>query len=531
MSYFLPPGRLLFILLLLSVALQLSAQHVSAFDKDGKPRSSADMKAEESKNRQNNNYRPPAGSTKSTKDPSGSDVPETRAERNDYGKYDFRGTEDENGLRIVRLHGKWGYVNKADKELLPLDYEIVVYRGKGWYEVVCDTKKSGFANKNGMVVIPCQFDYVYNVFNSEGMARVTKYGKTIFINEKGEAVLPAHQNYFYHGTSGRYDEGLASVSLKDLDGNEKYGFLDSAGYVIIPLIYDDASGFHNGLATVKKDGRWGAIDKNGEIVIPLLYDKNPGYTGELFTVSEAQKWGVVDRTGKIIIPLIYDECGSSFSEGCIKMNLNGQWGFVDSISGLEIVPFKYNAAKSFSEGLAAVMKDDIKGYEKFGFVNKAGEEVIPFVYQEVMSNGFNEGIAGVMQNGYWGFIDRTQKTVVAFMYSDIRPFSEGLAAVKSKEKWGYIDKTGKLVIPLKYDNTYSIFIDGRISVKTGAKWGSINSKGEEIIAPLYDSPVNFRNGEALVNREGQMVFINEKGVVVATSRFVNFKAERVPVEK
>lgn len=63
------------------------------------------------------------------------------------------------------------------------------------------------------------------------------------------------------------------------------------------------------------------------------------------------------------------------------------------------MPFKYDDAGNFSEGLAVVrLNDDI------GFINKSGEIVIPLKYDA--AGDFREGLAPVELNGKWGFISR-----------------------------------------------------------------------------------------------------------------------------
>ena len=74
---------------------------------------------------------------------------------------------------------------------------------------------------------------------------------------------------------GHFHEGLASVSgLVSRSWPERtegvthitYGksrFIDKTGKQIIPLIYDDAGGFEEGLAKVELDDKVGFIDKEG----------------------------------------------------------------------------------------------------------------------------------------------------------------------------------------------------------------------------------------------------------------------------
>lgn len=60
---------------------------------------------------------------------------------------------------------------------------------------------------------------------------------------------------------------LYDTSLPDLipivDKYGKWGFIDKNGKEVIPCKYDDASGFSEGLAQVKKNGKWEFINKYG----------------------------------------------------------------------------------------------------------------------------------------------------------------------------------------------------------------------------------------------------------------------------
>ena len=55
---------------------------------------------------------------------------------------------------------------------------------------------------------------------------------------------------------------------------EKFGFVDSVGNVVVPPIYDEVLGdydFHDGIAWVKKDSLWGSINTRGEVVVSYTY--------------------------------------------------------------------------------------------------------------------------------------------------------------------------------------------------------------------------------------------------------------------
>lgn len=59
------------------------------------------------------------------------------------------------------------------------------------------------------------------------------------------------------------------LSKKD----EKYGYVNNKGIVVVDYIYDDATEQNKyGYVAVKKDGKWGALDQNGNVVVEPKYE-------------------------------------------------------------------------------------------------------------------------------------------------------------------------------------------------------------------------------------------------------------------
>lgn len=72
----------------------------------------------------------------------------------------------------------------------------------------------------------------------------------------------------------------------------------------------------------------------------------------------------------------------------------------------------------------------------------------------MIADEFNAcGIAAVLDEMGWRYIDRAGKPVIAPMIFDNGPdpFVEGLARYVEDEEYGYFDECGKIVIPAKYD--------------------------------------------------------------------------------
>ena len=251
-----------------------------------------------------------------------------------------------------------------------------------------------------------------------------------------------------------------SATLKPVLLNGKWGFVDKDGREVIPLKYDFAGDFSEGLARVELNEKYGFVDKDGREVIPLKYDYAREFSEGLARVCLNEKYGFVDKDGREVIPLKYDDAGD-FSEGLAGVKLNEKYGFVDK-DGREVIPLKYDYAGDFFEGLAGV-----KLNEKYGFVDKAGREFIPLKYD--CAGGFSEGLAWVNLNGKYGFVDKAGREVIPLKYDEAGGFSEGLAYVKLNEKYGFVDKAGREVIPLKYDNANSF--------SEGLAWVYLNNQG------------------------------------------------------
>ena len=138
---------------------------------------------------------------------------------------------------------------------------------------------------------------------------------------------------------------------------------------------------------------------------------------------------------------------------------------------------KYEKLGSFSEGLAAVMRDG-----KWGYINTKGEEVIPCQfpnpYEDYIASPFSEGLALVQKDGKWGFVNTEGVKVIPINIDAeaVGKFSEGLAFVyKDNENFFVIDKEGKTVFSGKCDFSWylgpevtseflPVFYQGNVSV-------------------------------------------------------------------
>jgi hypothetical protein len=313
----------------------------------------------------------------------------------------------------------------------------------------------------------------------------------------------------------------------------KVGFIDHEGHEVIPPRFSNAGDmahFNNGLAPVFEAGFGsGYIDTSGKFVIGPTEEWGWGRPFHE-DIAAVLKWGTnnspawIDRTGKILFTSTRGE-GKFFSEGLMPMFKDGKWGYVNKDLQF-VIPPQYDNADEFSEGRAAVTIN-----RKSGFIDVYGAVVIPLKYDGVLR--FRDGLARVListPNGTYrdehgpgikyaeryGFVDRDGNEVIGLQFKEATNFSEGFAlAVPANSKlWGVIDKRGNFVSPPEFESAAE-FSDGLAPAWMKQKCGYIDTSGKWVIKPSFVFAESFRYGLARVSwRESEYGYINKTGKTV-----------------
>lgn len=134
------------------------------------------------------------------------------------------------------------------------------------------------------------------------------------------------------------------------------------------------------------------------------------------------------------------------------------YGFVNRLGEVKIEP-SFTFARDFVDGLAAVMRDG-----KWEFIDESGSTVVS-VPDAQNVRAAHRGVFWFQQTDSkkWGLRDLTGKTLLEPTYDVVLPFSEGLSAVNlgaewmfpgfpDGGRWGFVDTTGQVVIPVQYDS-------------------------------------------------------------------------------
>ena len=314
----------------------------------------------------------------------------------------------------------------------------------------------GYIDINGKVIIEPRFldagDFHEGcsiVLLEKHWGCIDKTGKLLFTHDFSE--------FKPNRVDGHYSEGLLSVFSVEYIGDvpfkmfqEKYGYINKTGQLIIKPQFHYAKAFADGLAAVKvimTDGvKGGYIDTTGKIIIVPQFDEVNSFSEGMAGVKIGQKYGYIDKTGTIVVAPQFDEVGS-FSEGMASVMIGKKYGYIDKAGTLVIKP-SYDYASAFAEGMARV-----KIGPRYGYINMTGEFVIQPLFDRAIS--FSEGLAAVNYNSKECFIDKAGRIVIAPAMNEsdnytVSSFSEGLAPIFTKDgRWGYLNKSGKIVYQIQ----------------------------------------------------------------------------------
>ncbi len=272
--------------------------------------------------------------------------------------------------------------------------------------------------------------------------RFVRNDKLGYIDRSGKMIVEPKFEW-----ADNFSEGLASVKI-----GEKFGYIDRTGKIVIEPKFDRADNFSEGLATIGIDGKSGCIDKAGKLVIPARFDSMDRFQNGIAEGSIGDVRGVIDRLGKFTAyPTSANSLATapittaqSNSDELISFAQNNRIGYMDRQGRIVVQP-KFDNVGKFSEGLAWVVID-----KKLGYIDKTGKVKIPLRFNDSLfarlMGDFDGGLAKVCSGGC-GYIDRAGKIVIPLKFDDVASkFSNGLAWVEINNRLGYIDKTGKVKI-------------------------------------------------------------------------------------
>jgi outer membrane protein assembly factor BamD (BamD/ComL family) len=477
----------------------------------------------------------------------------------------------------LTIDRKCGVINpKGEIVILPIYFEIFRL-GKNWIATKGEKYKEYFReNGTDWVGPPAKENEEYfkiwgNQLNH--YSGFTNFDQWFLLSPNGNQISAGYNHFsiFSDGMIAVSNGGeieftndvFSTSSLK----NPKWGYIDSTGKELIPLIYQKAEEFLNGKAYVWNGIVWNGtayvynrekfIDKKNNVLAILNDGEDAFATKNNWVVfkgmpfnppvedSNFSNFNIRKNYSKFLVPteglMAVNITTTTALLGDFNCYIGGKWGFIDE-NGIEVIPLKFDNASPFSEGLAAVNigktyyfvhdstdnsdRVKLKASGKYGYIDKTGKIVIPIKFDAAFP--FSEGLAAVnigmtydtddnlKTSGKYGFIDKTGKMVIPPIYQSVEKFSGGYAIVENNDKSGLISKNNEIKIPFEYQQLYlwkqGFYIYNTESPYSG-KNGIISISGKIIQPAKYDNLIILKGNTDFgrVEMNGKTGFIRFDG--------------------
>lgn len=194
-----------------------------------------------------------------------------------------------------------GYYSIISKDVnIDEKYVQVEYAFDDYFMITDESGKTGVINaaKNSVEIEP-MYDFIILIEGTKSLQAIDgmnntidiyshKLEKTITLEdgivenlENGYSIVYSEKDMEYINSDGeivKNTEVYPNKKVYATKQDEKWGFADGSGKIVIPCEYDIVTEFNQyGFAGIKKDGKWGVANENGEIVVEPQYELDTYY--------------------------------------------------------------------------------------------------------------------------------------------------------------------------------------------------------------------------------------------------------------
>jgi len=233
------------------------------------------------------------------------------------------------GYHVVSQNGKYGYISKNGKVMIkpqyayahPFSDDAAYVETADGQHLLIDTDGNilledaysgvteglviiqkeglwGFADKNGEVLVECEWDDVE--VPSESLAAVCKDGLWGFVDYSGTVVIEPQWPFIW----GFSNDMAVTAEISDETGiTDRYGFINKIGITVKEPQYGNLLPFTQGCAAFMdaQTQLWGYVDQTGTIMIDPAYDEAMPFSSGYALVRVGTKYSLVDQKGTVLM--------------------------------------------------------------------------------------------------------------------------------------------------------------------------------------------------------------------------------------
>lgn len=219
---------------------------------------------------------------------------------------------------------EWHMINtsgyKIARASIPVDSLSFVSNGK---IRVSKNGKYGFTDSGMEIPANLPFDMASNYKN--GIAAVCKNSKWALMDVNGNIIT----DFIFEDIKLDEYDTCINGDVIFAKYNEKYYMINSSGQKICDTGYDDVYPFVTSEpAAVCINEKWGFIDKTGKIVIEPQYTQAKSFSNGLAPVSTNGMWGYINLNNEYRISSQFNNCLPFSSNGIAAIQENGVWNYI-----------------------------------------------------------------------------------------------------------------------------------------------------------------------------------------------------------
>ena len=388
------------------------------------------------------------------------------------------------GELLVKIDGKYGVINNKGNELVKAEYDQISpdnytteengYKDAGY--IVSNTTENGYrygyVDVKGNMILQTEYNEISRIIDIKGndiyliAAQNGQYG--MYKNEK-QVIKNEYQSISYNSENG-------TVTLEK---TKKFGVATIEGNIIIPIEFTqiDSTGMYiyatdasGNIQVYKKDGTKVDIDSN----IYTLETENENYKIKIDN-SQGSVYSIIDKEGNQLTTENYTYIDYLYDNYFIVSITGGKVGVIND-KGEKIIDTKYDSIEKLDNTDYIITR--LSENNSIQIYNKDLQQLCE------MTNGIintEENYVKVYNDTETRYFDLQGNEK---QNTEVLPDNQ-IYAKSQDGKWGFVDKSGKVVIDYIYDKTTDINSYGYAGIELDGKWGVVNSKGEIIVEPAY----------------------------------------------
>lgn len=425
---------------------------------------------------------------------------------------------------IVIKDKKYGVVDAQGNVVVPVTFDDITYDSSRKIFKIKSGKLTGVYFQDAKVIT----DIIYDEVTADGMSLIIiKDKKRGLMDYKGNILIPAEYDKLNDYSNGVYK------ALKD----KKYGIISKEGKVLIPMEYDDINSFiftFKDLFTVEKEGKKGVVNRENKVIIPVEYKFVDDVYSLIEVVTPEHKFGLYTPEGIVVASAEYDRIKRSETKGSRMLFLikNGKYTMVgldnqllykDEFTGMGLLYDNEQLLHPDNNGNAFRIIKDAKG--KYGlFEELHGKVAVPAAYDGLYQKleAGKQTFIVAKKGKKFGVIDGADKEMVPFVYDSInfnRVLEDGANILSMKivarkgKKYGAVTLNNEVRIPFQYDELVRVAYEGLYKARQKGKYLLIDSNGKILNPGPFDEITPFEKGSSYVFKGGKMYSMSTTGRV------------------